>query len=69
MLSILNIVLMYVVEDESLDTVLLAMNVLLTVILFADFVYRLLHGAVAVATTSSASSAGPTCWPACPCSS
>ena len=41
-LSILNLVLMYVVEDQSLDTVLLVMNVLLTVILFIDFVYRLL---------------------------
>jgi voltage-gated potassium channel len=40
-LSILNLVLMYVVEDESLDTVLSVMNGLLTVILFADFVYRL----------------------------
>ncbi len=40
-LSILNLVLMYVVEDESLDTVLLVMNVVLTVILFIDFVYRL----------------------------
>jgi hypothetical protein len=40
-LSILNIVLMYVVRDESLDTVLQAMNILLTLILFADFVYRL----------------------------
>ncbi|HYN68019.1 MAG TPA: ion transporter [Ornithinibacter sp.] len=41
-LSILNLVLMYVVEDPSLDTVLLVMNVVLTVILFIDFVYRLL---------------------------
>jgi voltage-gated potassium channel len=41
-LSILNLALMYVVEDKSLDTVLYAMNGLLTVILFADFVYRLL---------------------------
>jgi voltage-gated potassium channel len=40
-LSILNLVLMYVVEDESLDTVLYSMNAVLTVILFIDFVYRL----------------------------
>ena len=40
-LSILNLVLMYVVQQQSLDFVLGAMNVLLTVILFADFVYRL----------------------------
>lgn len=41
-LSILNLVLMYVVQDPSLDTVLRVMNVVLTVILFVDFVYRLL---------------------------
>jgi len=40
-LSIFNMVMMYVVSDESLDTVLFAMNALLTVILFADFVYRI----------------------------
>jgi len=40
-LSILNLVLLYVVSDQSLDTVLLVMNILLTVILFVDFVYRL----------------------------
>ena len=40
-LSLVNLVLMYVVSDESLDTVLLVMNVLLTAILFVDFVYRL----------------------------
>jgi hypothetical protein len=40
-LSLVNIVLMYVVSDENLDTVLLVMNVLLTAILFIDFVYRL----------------------------
>ena len=40
-LSIFNMVMRYVVSDESLDTVLLAMNALLTVILFADFVYRI----------------------------
>ena len=40
-LSILNLLLMYVVRTPSLQTVLFAMNVLLTIILFADFVYRL----------------------------
>ena len=40
-LSILNLLLMYVVTDQSLDTVLLVMNVLLTTILFVDFLYRL----------------------------
>lgn len=40
-LSILNLVLMYVVDDRSLDQVLLVMNVVLTLILFIDFVYRL----------------------------
>jgi len=40
-LSILNLVLLYVVSDPSLDTVLLVMNVILTVILFVDFLYRL----------------------------
>ncbi len=40
-LSLVNLVLMYVVSDHSLDTVLLVMNVLLTAILFVDFVYRL----------------------------
>ncbi|GAA4412337.1 hypothetical protein GCM10023168_34020 [Fodinibacter luteus] len=41
-LSILNLVLIYAVRDPSLDTVLLVMNVVLTVILFVDFLYRLL---------------------------
>ena len=64
-LSLVNLVLMYVVSDHSLDTVLLVMNVLLTAILFVDFVYRL-------ATAPSRSgyffrlSAGPTCSRACP---
>ena len=40
-LSILNLVLMYVVDDQSLDEVLRVMNVVLTIILFIDFVYRL----------------------------
>ena len=41
-LSILNLVLMYVVRDPDLDTVLLVMNGLLSTILLIDFVYRLL---------------------------
>ena len=41
-LSIVNLLLMYVVRTESLDTVLFVMNVLLSVIFFVDFVYRLL---------------------------
>ncbi len=40
-LSILNLLMMYIVRSASLETVLFAMNVLLTIILFADFVYRL----------------------------
>jgi len=40
-LSILNLLLMYVVTDQSLDTVLFVMNVVLTAILFVDFLYRL----------------------------
>ena len=40
-LSIVNLVLMYVVRYESLDTVLLAMNALLSGILLIDFFYRL----------------------------
>ena len=41
-LSIINLVLMYVLSVQSLDTVLVVMNVLLTAILFVDFVYRLM---------------------------
>src|SRR4051812_41393738 len=41
-LSIVNIVLLYAVEDPNLDSVLRAMNVLLSVIFLADFAYRLL---------------------------
>jgi voltage-gated potassium channel len=40
-LSILNLVLMRALQDPSLDTVLYSMNAVLTVILFIDFVYRL----------------------------
>ena len=41
-LAIANLLLLYVVEAQSLDTVLVVMNILLSVILFVDFVYRLL---------------------------
>ena len=41
-LSIVNIVLLYAVEDPNLDSVLHVMNVLLSAIFLADFTYRLL---------------------------
>jgi voltage-gated potassium channel len=41
-LSIVNVVLLYVVDDANLDTVLYAMNWLLSAIFLADFTYRLL---------------------------
>jgi len=41
-LSILNIVLLYAVEDPNLDAVLYVMNALLSAIFLADFTYRLL---------------------------
>lgn len=41
-LSIVNIVLMYALDDDNLDTVILAMNGLLSLIFLADFTYRLL---------------------------
>ena len=40
-LSILNLVLMYVVTDQALDYVLRIMNAPLTLIFFIDFLYRL----------------------------
>ena len=39
-LSIFNIILMYAIDDPNLDTVVRAMNILLSVVFFADFVYR-----------------------------
>jgi voltage-gated potassium channel len=42
LLAITNLVLVNVIEDPHLDTVLLAMNVLLSCILLGDFLYRLL---------------------------
>ncbi len=41
-LSIVNIALNYAVDDDNLDTVILAMNGLLSAIFLADFTYRLL---------------------------
>jgi hypothetical protein len=41
-LSILNIILMYLVADPNLDTVIDAINWLLSIIFLADFTYRLL---------------------------
>ena len=40
-LSILNLVLMYVVQDQNLDYVLMIMNAPITLIFFIDFLYRL----------------------------
>jgi voltage-gated potassium channel len=39
-LSILNLVMMYVFTDPALDTVLMIMNAPLTIIFFVDFLYR-----------------------------
>jgi voltage-gated potassium channel Kch len=41
-LSILNLVLSFALRDENLDTVLLVMNALLSIVFLADFAYRLL---------------------------
>ena len=40
-LSIVNLVLMYVVQEKSLDTVLTVMNGIFSVIFLADFLYRI----------------------------
>jgi hypothetical protein len=48
-LSIVNLVLLLVVRDESLDTVLDAMNALFSVIFLADFIYRILTAPSAAA--------------------
>ncbi len=44
-LSIVNVVMMYVAEDPNLDTVIEAMNWLLSIIFLADFAYRLFTAA------------------------
>ncbi len=41
LLSILNLVLLYAIGDESLDTVLRVMNAILSAVFLADFTYRL----------------------------
>ncbi len=41
-LSILNIVLLYAIDDSNIDTVLYVMNVLFSAIFLADFTFRLL---------------------------
>ena len=66
-LSIVNIVLMYAIDDPNLDTVIEVMNSLLSVIFLADFTYRLFTARRSPAI-SSASSVGPTSSPACPSS-
>jgi len=40
-LSIVNLVLLYVVQDKSLDTVLTVMNAIFSMIFLADFLYRI----------------------------
>ena len=44
-LSMVNIVMMYAADDPNLDTVIEAMNVLLSIVFLADFTYRLLTAA------------------------
>src|SRR4051794_19294040 len=39
-LSIVNLILMYAINDPSLDTVVKAMNVLLSAVFLCDFTYR-----------------------------
>ena len=64
-LSIVNIVLLYAVDDPQLNKVIWVMNGLLSGIFLIDFTYRLFT-AVRGPATSSGSSAGQTCSPACP---
>ncbi len=40
-LSIVNLVLLYVIDDPALDVILMVMNVPITIIFFIDFLYRL----------------------------
>jgi hypothetical protein len=56
-LSMLNLVLLYVVADPNLDTVITALNWLLSAVFLADFMYRLSLPSRKPAT-SSGSSAG-----------
>ncbi|MGP4033331.1 ion transporter [Pseudarthrobacter sp. 1C304] len=48
-LSIVNLLLLYVVQDESLDTVLMVMNGIFSVIFVADFLYRIVTAPSAAA--------------------
>ena len=41
-LSIVNLMLLYVVQDKSLDTVLTVMNAIFSVIFLADFIFRII---------------------------
>ena len=63
-LSIVNLVLLYAVQERSLDTVLTVMNALFSVIFVVDFLYRIVTAPSAGAYFLS-TSAGPTCWPVC----
>ena len=60
-LSIFNIVLIYAVRDPNLDTVIDAMNWLLSIVFLADFTYRLGTGIIVVGVGTSAPS--PAIWP------
>ena len=64
-LSIFNLVLMIFVQEKSLETVLGVMNALFSLIFLIDFTYRIFTAPSATAYFFS-TSAGPTCWPACP---
>ena len=63
-LSIFNLVLLYAIEDDGLDTVLFVMNAILSAIFLIDFTYRLFT-AESKTHYFFRSSAGPTCSPAC----
>ena len=63
-LSIVNLVLLYAIEDASLDTVLWFMNAILSGIFLIDFTYRLFT-AESKPRYFFRRSAGPTCSPAC----
>lgn len=60
-LSLVNIVLLSLLRDEGLQTVVYAIDVLLSVVFLIDFLARLRRGHRHALTTCSASSAGPTC--------
>ena len=64
-LSIANLVLLYAIEDDGLDTVLFFINAILSAIFLVDFTYRLFT-AESKSHYFFRSSAGPTSSPACP---